>query len=386
VGVLFRKLGQPSVVGELLAGIALGPSLLGRIAPDVQAYVLPSEVMPLLNIIAQLGIVLYMFLVGLSLDGAALRTRTRAVIVISHASIVVPFLLGIALAVGLYSRFAPANVPFTVFALFIGVAVSVTAFPVLARIIADHDMRGTELGTIALTCAAVDDVTAWCLLAVIVSVTRNEPQAAAITIGLTIALVVGMAVVARPLLHRLARIREQAGAFSQAHFAIVLVGVLVAATCAEGIGIHALFGAFMLGAMIPHDSALARDLASRLEDLVGVLLLPCFFAFTGMRTQILLLGEPTEWLICAGVIVVASVGKLGGSALAARLMGIGWRDSIALGVLMNTRGLVEIVVLNIGLDLGVLSPALFAMLVVMALVTTFATSPLLRAVTSRRIR
>ncbi|HME70748.1 MAG TPA: cation:proton antiporter [Myxococcota bacterium] len=379
MGVLFRRFHQPAVIGEVVAGILLGPSLLGRVAPEASAFLLPPSVAPFLGMIAQVGVILYMFLVGLELDTGLLRHRAHASVAVSHASIIVPFLLGSALALWLYPGFAPVGVRFTVFALFMGVSLSVTAFPVLARILTDRGMQGTRMGSIALACAAVDDVTAWCLLAFLVSVVQAEPGHVLVTVGLTAAFIVAMLVLVRPAARRLALLRDSQRVLTQTTFAVVCVGLLLSALATESIGIHALFGAFLLGALVPHDSALARDVRAKVEDLVLVLLLPAFFAFTGMRTQIGLVHGGGEWLLCAVIIGVASLGKFGGSAVAARLTGLGWRQAASLGILMNTRGLMELIVLNLGLDLGVLSPKLFAMLVLMAVVTTFGTTPILHA-------
>ncbi len=374
LGAFFRRLQQPPVIGEVIAGILLGPSLLGWLAPNVAGYLLPATIAPFLNVLAQVGVILFMFLVGLELDTGILKQRTHVTITISHASIVAPFVLGSALALWLYPMLATGDVPFTPFALFMGVSMSVTAFPVLARILTDRGIQRTPLGIIALTCAAVDDVSAWCLLAFVVSVTRAHMSGALPIMLMTLAYIVVMFAVAQPLLRRFL---GQRSPVTQALIAVAIVGLLSSALLTELIGIHAIFGAFFLGAVIPHDSPLAKDLCHKLEDLVVVLLLPAFFAFTGMRTQIALVSGPTQWLICATIIAVACVGKFGGSTLAARLMGLTWEDAASLGVLMNTRGLMELVVLNIGLDLQVISPTLFAMMVLMALITTLLTTPVL---------
>jgi Kef-type K+ transport system membrane component KefB len=377
VGLLFRAMKQPPVIGEIAAGIMLGPSLLGRVAPDASRFLLPPEIAPVVGVIAQIGVVLYMFIVGLKLDTKQLRERTRVAIAVSNASIVAPFLLGALLALWLYPRFSTGDVPFKVFALFMGISMSITAFPVLARILTDRGMHTTPLGAMALTCAAVDDVTAWCLLAFLMSVVRAAPGDSLITIGFTAAFILTMILAVGPAISFVTRWRDQRDSLTQGMFSIVCVALLVSALAAESIGIHALFGAFLLGALIPHDSALADDVAKRLEDVAVVLLLPVFFAYTGMRTQIGLVTGSEELIACALIIVVASLGKFGGSTLVARVTGLGWRESVALGVLMNTRGLMELVVLNIGLDLKLVSPTLFAMLVTMALVTTLATTPIL---------
>jgi Kef-type K+ transport system membrane component KefB len=375
LGLVFGRLGQPPVIGEVLAGILLGPSLLGRISPATLAYLLPPAVAPYLGILAQVGVILFMFLVGLELDPGLMRHRTQATIAISHASITLPFVLGALLALPLYPLLSTRDVPFTAFALFLGVSMSVTAFPVLARILTDRRLQQTPLGVLALTCAAVDDVTAWCLLAFVVSVVKARAGSALLTVVLTAAYV-GLLLALRPLVTRLVRAHDGRG-LTPGMMTIAFVALLLSALITEAIGIHAIFGAFVLGAIVPHDSQIARQLRTQLAGVVLLLLLPAFFAFTGMRTQVGLVRGAGAWLLCAGIILVASLGKFGGSAVAARLTGLAWRDAASLGVLMNTRGLVELIVLNIGLDLRVLSPTLFAMLVLMALVTTMATTPLL---------
>ena len=373
----FRAFHQPVVIGQVIAGILLGPSLLGRISPQAMQYVLPAEVAPFLGLLAQLGVIFYMFLVGLDLDADLLRGQFRATAWTSHASIALPFTLGSALALYLYPRLSSNQVPFTHFALFLGVAMSITAFPVLARILAERDMTNTRLGALALTCAAVDDVTAWCLLAFVVGVV-SAAAGGALAVGLlTAGFIAFMFIVVRPVFHRLAPASGGA-APSRGMLAATLTSVLIAALVTEAIGVHAIFGAFLLGAVIPRDSALARTLIQSLEDLVTVLILPAFFAFTGMRTEIGLVSGAFEWAIVALIIVVATVGKFGGTLIAARWSGLDWRYAAGLGILMNTRGLMELIVLNVGLDLGVVSPTLFTMLVLMALVTTIATTPILR--------
>jgi Kef-type K+ transport system membrane component KefB len=383
LGAVFRWLRQPPVIGEVVAGIVLGPSLLGHVAPNVQGFLLPREVAPYLGVIAQVGVILFMFLVGLELDTRLLRKRSNATVAISHASIVVPFVLGSALALWLYPKLSSSDVHFTGFALFMGVSMSVTAFPVLARILADTGLTRTRLGTLALACAAVNDATAWCLLAFVVGIVRAEAASSLLTIGLTLAYVAVMLLVVRPIVGRFVRRQELVGKLDRGATTLAFLGLLASALVTESIGIHALFGAFLLGAIVPHDSLLAREITGRLEDFVIVLLLPVFFAFTGMRTEIGLLSSATDWMLCGVIIAVACVGKFGGSAIAARFTGFSWREACSLGALMNTRGLMELVVLNVGLDLGVISPRLFVMLVVMAVVTTLLTSPLLHALEKR---
>jgi Kef-type K+ transport system membrane component KefB len=385
LGRLFRWFGQPPVIGEVIAGILLGPSLLGRIAPSVAAYVLPPSVAPALGVVAQLGVMLYMFIVGLQLNASLLRNRAHATVAISHASIVVPFVLGSVLALFLYPRLSTSDVPFTSFALFMGVAMSITAFPVLARILTDRGLATTELGVIALTCAAADDVTAWCLLAFVVGVAQAKVQGALLVTVLAIAFIAAMFLVVRPLVARLVA-RSGSRPPGRDAVAFALVCMLLSALTTERIGVHAIFGAFLFGVVIPHDSTLARALIERLEDLVLILLLPAFFAFTGMRTRIDLVSGASQWLICGLVIVVATAGKFAGTFGAARLSGVDWRGAASLGVLMNTRGLMALIVLDAGLNIGVISPTLFAMMVIMAVVTTVATTPALSLLTPARVR
>lgn len=372
---LLARFHQPPVIGEVLAGIALGPSLLGRVWPEAAEFILPGSIAGYLNVLAQLGVILYMFVVGLELNGGLLRQRAHTTVAISHASILAPFLLGASLALWLYPRLATTGVDFTSFSLFLGVAMSITAFPVLARILTDRGMTKSELGIVALACAASDDVTAWCLLALVVGVAEAKVAGAFWIIAGALAYLATMFLVVRPVVEKLARGYDRP--LTPGITALAFVAVLASALTTEWIGIHAIFGAFVLGAIIPHDSRLATELTYKLEDFVTVLLLPAFFAFTGMRTRIDLLSGLDAWLICGLILAIATVGKFGGTLAAARLAGQSWRNSASLGVLMNTRGLMELVVLNIGLDLGVISPTLFAMMVVMAVATTMATTPLL---------
>ena len=378
-GALFKKLRQPEVIGEVIAGIALGPSLLGRFAPATAKFILPATVSPYLYIISSVGVILYMFLVGVELDTQLLRRRTHSSVAISHASIIAPFLLGSSLALWLYPRYATQDVPFGVFALFMGISMSVTAFPVLARILTDSGMSRTKTGTIALACAAVDDVTAWCLFALVVSIAVAKPGRVLLTVGLTILFIIGVFKFVQPAMKWLVRKQVRDRRTTQGTMVIVFAALLLSALATDAIGIHALFGAFLLGTLIPHDSALARDVTAKINDLVLVLLLPAFFAYTGLRTQIGLVNGTDQWLACGLIILVASLGKFGGSSIAARITGLSWRQSAALGILMNTRGLMELIVLNVALDLGAITPTLFAMLVLMAIVTTVATTPVLHA-------
>jgi Kef-type K+ transport system membrane component KefB len=375
LGAVCLRIGQPRVIGEVLAGIVLGPSVLGAVAPGLAAALMTAAVGPVLTVLAQLGVIVYMFLVGVELNPALVRAHLRTVFAVSYASIAVPFVCGAGLALYLYPRFATAGVPFLHYALFTGIATAITAFPVLARILADRSLSDTPLGALALTCAALSDVTAWCALAVVVGITRGAGFDAVRTTALAAVFVGLMLVVVRPWMVRLSQVAT--GAASSRAVATVLMALLGAALATEGIGIHAIFGAFVLGVLVPHDSPLARVLTGGVGDLATVLLLPAFFAVTGMRTELGRLNGADAWIAGALVIAVATVGKGAGTAVAGRLMGMTWRHAAALGALMNTRGLMELIVLGVGLDLGVISPAVFTMFVVMALVTTAATAPAL---------
>lgn len=381
LGLLLARVHQPPVIGEVLAGIALGPSLLGWICKAwfglETSPLLPPEVAPYLGVIAQLGIILYMFLVGVEFNVETFRSLARKAVIISTASLFVPFALGVGLALCLYGpELAPRGIAPLSFALFMGVALAVTAFPVLARILTDRGISKTDLGVLALSCAAVGDIAAWWLLAFVAGVVQSQASGALPVIGLSLLYIAAVLLVVRPVAAWLIRRSDHHGLGPTA-ISIIFGALLLSALATEWIGIHAVFGAFLLGVVIPHDSEIARSLKAGLEQVVLVLLLPAFFAYTGMRTEIGLVQGWEQWLICGLIILVASVGKFGGTLAAARVSGLDWRTSSALGILMNTRGLMELIVLNIGLDLGVISPTLFAMLVIMALVTTLATTPLL---------
>lgn len=381
LGVVAKWLGQPLVIAEVVAGIVLGPSLLGWLWPGGMAMLFPASSMSVLKMLSQVGLVLFMFLVGLELDPRLLKGRTHASVAISHTSIIVPFLLGSGAALWLYDSYSSPAVSFLSFSLFFGVAMSVTAFPVLARILSERHLLTSRVGAITIACAAVDDVTAWCILAFVVGVARASGVGAALwTTALALAFIALMLFVMRPFLARLGRRVADRSGMTPTVTAVVLLLLLVSSATTELIGIHALFGAFLFGAVLPKEGRLAEMLAERLETVAVSLLLPLFFALSGLRTQIGLVNQPSEWLVTAGIIGLATLGKFGGSAVAARLTGLRWREASAVGILMNTRGLMELIVLNIGLDLGVISPTVFTMLVLTALVTTFATTPVLALV------
>jgi len=377
---LFRSIHQPPVMGEMVAGIVLGPSVLGLISPDAMTFLFPASSLETLRLLSQIGVVLFMFTVGMEVNMQHVREKGSAAVMISHASIIVPFLLGSALSLFLYGGLAPSGTSFNAFALFIGVAMSITAFPVLARILEDRKLTHTALGSIALTCAAVDDVTAWCILALVIALVKSTGIAsAAITVGLTLVFAVAMIVLVRPQLARVIK-EPDLQQHRRRLIPIILAFVLACALITETIGIHALFGAFIAGVVMPPSTEFRIFLKDKLEAFGSYALLPLFFAFTGLRMQVGLLNDWQGWVMCAVIILVAIVGKLVGSMLMSRWTGMSWTMSFSIGVLMNTRGLVELVVLNIGYDLGILSGRIFAMMVLMALVTTFMTGPLLSLV------
>jgi K+:H+ antiporter len=379
MGWIFKRIRQPQVVGEMAAGIMLGPSLLGWLWPAASAKLFPADSLAYLNALSQIGLLLFMFLVGLELDPGILRRRGRIAIVTSNVSIALPFLLGALLAYYLYPILSDREVAFSHFALFLGTAMSITAFPVLARILTERRLTRTQVGSVAIACAAVDDVTAWCMLAGVVFLVRATAMALPFWLmPLGAALyVVFLAFVVRPFLREYETRYRLRGAISQNLLAMVLLLVFASAWVTEQLGVHALFGAFLIGAMMPKDRKFAQALSAKFIDLTTILLLPLFFAFTGLRTKIGLISGLQVWLIFGLILAVATAGKFGGAMISARLGGMTWREAGAIGILMNTRGLIELVVLNVGLDVGVISPQLFTMLVLMALVTTFITTPLL---------
>ena len=408
-GWIFQRIGQPQVVGEMTAGIVLGPSFLGRYFPGVFAYIFPSSSLPALTALSQLGLLLFMFVVGLEVDLERILKQRTAVVLISNVSIVLPLALGIGLATTLYPQFAGDKVPFSSFALFMGAAMSVTAFPVLARILKERDLLGTDLGTTAISCAAIDDISAWLLLAVLTAMVHSAQSwhRLAIICLLLVAFVAVMLFPVRRMASSLESLYRRRGAGVELISVMILI-MLAASWVTERLGIHALFGAFMAGLVMPKsgsiipESVISESVASgsaisksvisksmtgeiveRIESLSLALLLPLFFAVTGLRTRIDLLTDSSLWGVALAIIATAVLGKLAGAALTAKATGMTWKDSVALGVLMNTRGLVELVVLNAGLEMGVLSSALFTMMVLMALVTTFMTTPVLIALKIR---
>lgn len=382
-GMASVALGQPRVMGEVVAGIALGPTILGAFLPDVQAALFPKDIVPFIGVVAQLGLIFYMFLVGLEIDPSQLRGRLGQVAAISNASVALPMVLGIAVALPIYALVGPEK-KFVAFALFMGVSMSITAFPVLARILVERRMLKRPVGAIALASAAVDDVTAWFLIALATAVAvagSGTDVIETILLAVAFCLIMGLAV--RPLLARASTAYDEAGHVPGGWIALIFAGVLIAAYTTEIIGIALIFGAFVMGLVMPRHAELTEDVTGRIEDFVVTLLLPLFFAFTGLRTNIGLLDRPELWLITGVLILVAVAGKMLGAMLAARFTGFDWRSSAVIGTLMNTRGLTELIVLNLALENGVISEALFAMLVLMALVTTFMAGPALKLLDPR---
>ncbi len=377
-GFLFRKIGQPSVIGEIVAGIVLGPSVLGYYFPEFSAFLFPASSLSNLGVMSQIGLILFMFVVGMELDLKLLKNQAHEAVVISHASIIFPFALGMGLAYFIYQQTAPPQVSFLSYALFIGISMSITAFPVLARIVQERGITKTKLGSIVITCAAADDITAWCLLAAVIAVVKAGSLASAgYTILFAVVYVVLMLRFVGPFLQRIGELHNTKERLSKPVVGLFFLTLLLSAWATEVIGIHALFGAFMAGVIMPTNVKFRNIFIEKVEDIALVLLLPLFFVFTGLRTQIGLLNEPGLWQLCFIVVAVAVTGKFVGSTLSARFVGQSWHSSLTIGALMNTRGLMELVALNIGYDLGVLTPEMFAILVLMALITTFMTGPTL---------
>lgn len=377
-GWFCKKIGQPSVIGEIIAGIALGPSFLGMHFPEFSMTLFPVESLGNLSFLSQIGLILFMFVIGMELDLKVLKNKAHDAVLISHSSIIIPFALGMTLAYFIFTSFAPDGVEFLSFGLFLGISMSITAFPVLARIVQERGLHKSRIGTIVITCAAADDITAWCLLAAVIAIVQAGSFMSSLYIMvLAVIYVILMLKLVRPFLAKVGRGQTNRKGMSKSFVAIFLLTLIVSSYCTEVIGIHALFGAFMTGAIMPDNVRFREAFMEKVEDIAVVLFLPLFFVYTGLRTEIGLLNEPYLWKITGIIILVATVGKFLGSALTAKFVGISWRDSLTIGALMNTRGLMELIVLNIGFDLGVLTGEIFAMMVIMALATTFMTGPLL---------
>ncbi len=377
-GLICKKIGQPSVIGEIIAGIVLGPSFFGSYLPEFSVLLFPDSSLDNLKFLSQIGLIFFMFVVGMELDLRVLRNKAKEAVIISHASIIIPFTLGLILAYSIYTNFAPKGIEFMSFGLFLGIAMSITAFPVLARIVQERGLQKSRIGAMVITCAAADDITAWCLLAGVIAIVKAGSITSSLyIIILSFVYVMAMIKLVRPFLRRIGNLYDTAEKITKPVVAIFFLTLLISAYLTEVIGIHALFGAFLAGVIMPDNMKFRNMFIEKIEDVSLVVLLPLFFVFTGLRTEIGLLNSPELWRVCGLIILVAVVGKFIGSALAAKFVGQNWRDSLTIGALMNTRGLMELVVLNIGYDLGVLTKEVFAMMVIMALATTFMTGPAL---------
>jgi Kef-type K+ transport system membrane component KefB len=385
LGSVFRKIGQPAVIGETVAGIILGPSLFGLLFPGTFHFIFPAESLSNLRFLSQIGLILFMFIIGLELDTRLLRKQAFEALIISHASILIPFTLGIFLSLFLYQTYALGQTGFYPFALFMGIAMSITAFPVLARIIRDRKLTDTKLGTLAISCAASDDVTAWCILAVLIALIRSgSGMNGIVVVGMVMVYAFIMLVPVKMILKKILGLYENGKMGYNSLMAIMFTFLLLSSWSTEMIGIHALFGAFLAGIVIPKNDAIQKRMISRISDLTMVMLLPLFFVYTGLRTQAGILNTGALWISFCFILICAVAGKFGGSALVARALGQTWRDSLSIGALMNTRGLMELIVLNIGYDMGILSTEIFSMMVLMALLTTIMTSPLLNWIEKRK--
>lgn len=377
-GFLFKKIGQPAVIGEIVAGIILGPSIIGSFFPQINLFLFPEASLGSLNFLSQIGLILFMFVIGMELDLKAIGKQAYGAVVISHASIIIPYTMGMGLAYFIYNTYAPEGTTFLSFALFMGIAMSITAFPVLARILQEKGLSRSKLGAMALTCAAADDLTAWCILAAVIALVKSGSSLSVLyTIGMAIAYVLLMLKVLRPALEKLEHVYENKHKKRSGIIALFFIILIISSYITAIIGIHSLFGAFIAGVIMPSSFSFRKIIIDKIEDVSIVLLLPLFFVITGLRTQIGLLNEAHLWVTFGWILLVAVMGKFGGSAVAAKITGQSWKDSLSIGVLMNTRGLMQLIVLNIGYDLGILSPEIFAMMVLMALVTTFMTGPAL---------
>ncbi len=379
VGQLARRLGQPQVVGEMIAGVALGPSLLGLVAPGLHLQLFPpkSASMTVVYCVAQVGLVLYMFLVGVEFRADLLRSRARSAVSVSIAGMGAPFILGGALALGFFHNADLFNdsISRPQAVLYLGAAMSITAFPMLARIIYERGLSGTSLGTLALAAGSIDDAAAWCVLAVVLASAGGSATMAVLAIGGGIAYALLVLVPGRRLMGMLGAAVERRGSMSPDMFAFVLMLLVLAGWFTDRIGIYAVFGAFILGAGMPR-GLFAKELQRMIEPLTVNLLLPMFFVYSGLNTRITLLNSWELWGLAALVLAVACVGKGVACAAAARLNGEPAREALAIGALMNSRGLMELIILNIGLEKGIITPTLFSIMIIMAVVTTLMATPL----------
>lgn len=379
--VLFTRIGQPGVIGEIAAGIILGPSFLGHFFPQVFNFIFTQQSLENVHLISQIGLILFMFVIGLEVNFGVLKNKINETLVISHAGILVPFFLGIIASYYIYERYASNIVSFLPFALFIGISMSITAFPVLARIVQERGLTYSPLGILSIASAANDDVTAWCLLAVVIAVAKAGVFLSSLyTIAFTILYILFMFLIVRPFFNRIGKIYANSETVNKNFVSFIFLTLIVSALCTEFLGIHALFGAFIAGVIMPSNLNFRHTMINKIEDITLAFFLPLFFAYTGLNTNILLINKASMWITCGLLIILAVVGKFGGCALAAKLVGESWHDSLIIGMLMNTRGLMELVALNIGYEMGILPQPIFALLVIMALVTTFMTTPALHLI------
>lgn len=380
--MILRKIGQPSVIAEIVAGLALGPSFLGYFFPEASLFFFPKSSLGNLQIISQFGLIVFMFVVGMELDISILKEKIHSAVLISHTSIIIPFISGTVLAYFFFERYAPDNISFLAFGLFLGIAMSITAFPVLVRIIQEKNLMKTQVGIISITCAAIDDISAWTILAFILAIIQGgSPNIIGFILILGSIYVFSMVYFIQPILEKISKFYVTKEIISRGVLSALIILMLISSMISETLGIHALFGAFLAGVIMPTNTRIRGILTEKLEDFSAIFLLPLFFAFTGIRTKIQLLNQTDLYYDFFLVLFIASAGKIFGSLFSAKISGNSWRDSTIIGILMNTRGLMELVVLNIGYDMGILSDEIFTMFVLMALVTTFITSPIISLLT-----
>lgn len=378
VAWVFTKIGQPSVIGEILAGIILGPSVLGLFFPSAYSSLFPVESLHNISLLSQFGLIFFMFVIGMELDLGDIKKNFQKAFIISHTSIIIPFIMGAVLALFLYHDYAGAHSQLLTFALFIGVSMSITAFPVLARIIQEQGKMNTHIGIISMSSAANGDITAWCIVAVIMAIAQaGAPMSALFTVLFAAAYMLIMFYVVKPLFKIIGKAYNNKEVANLGLIALIFLTLLVSSYVTEVLGLHALFGAFIAGVVMPEDVNFRRIMTEKVEDVSLSVFLPLFFVSSGLQTEIGLLNTPTHWWITLIIITVAIAGKLVGTYVSCRVVGESRRDSLYIGILMNTRGLMELVVLSMGYQLGILSPVIYAMLVIMTLVTTFITTPLI---------
>lgn len=384
VGLVARRLGQPQAVAEMIAGVVIGPSLFGALFPNLQAAIFPADTRNVLFVVSQVGLVLYMFLVGLEFDTHLINKRLRSAAAVSISGIIVPFLMGSGVALFLFGsgQFFSATTSLLEAALFTGASMSITAFPMLARIIHERGLAGTSLGTLVLGAGSIDDAVAWCIMAVVLASISNNPAIAALAIGGGLAYALILLTVGRRLLRHIGTVAQKQGHVSDGMLALTLILVMLGAWFTDSIGIYAVFGAFLLGVSMRR-GLFATEVRRKLQPLVTTYLLPLFFVYSGLNTRIGLVDSPSLWLIALVVFLAASLGKGGGCWLAARLSGENQKDAAAIGVLMNARGLMELIILNMGLERGIIAPLMFTVMVIMALLTTLLASPLFDQIYAR---